>query len=122
MAINVYNLGKIALRRHDGQRAGALFKQAMALRHEMGNTRGVLECLWASGRVAAAEQRYERAARLLGSIEPLWEMLEEKGRREYEDDVRAVGTQLGEPVFNQARAEGRAMSLEQAIEYALGDT
>ena len=46
-------------------------------------------------------------------------MLRKDDRREYEDDVRAVRAQLDEAAFDKARAEGRAMSLEQAMEYAL---
>jgi len=112
-------LGIVARRRHDGQRAGVFFKQALALHREMGNTRGILECLWAFGQVAATERRYERAARLLGAVESLCEMLGPEDRHTYEDDVRTVRVQLDPTTFNAAWAEGRKMTLEEAIEYAL---
>jgi hypothetical protein len=41
--------------------------------------------------------------------------------KEYERTVVEGRAALGEAVFAAAWAEGRAMSLEQAIEYALGD-
>jgi tetratricopeptide (TPR) repeat protein len=119
VALQLLNLGKNALGRNDCRRASALIHQALLLRREMGNTRGILECLREFGKVAAAEQRYERAARLLGAAEPLWEMLNERGRRMYEDEDRTIRAQSDEVASEKARAEGRAMSLEQAIEYAL---
>ncbi len=119
MARVLCDLGILARRRHNCQQAAALYKQAMALCREMGNTRGVLECLWALGVVAATEQRYERATRRLGAVESLCEMLGPEDRREYEDDVRAVRAHLDEATFNAAWAEGRKMTLEEAIEYAL---
>jgi len=119
MAISLYGLGKIALHRHEGQQASEFFNQALTLRREMGNTREVVKCLWALGRAAPTEQRYERAAWLLGSIQALCGVLNDKDRRAYEDDVRAVRAQLDETTFNTAWAEGQAMTLEQAIEYAL---
>jgi predicted ATPase/DNA-binding SARP family transcriptional activator len=112
-------LGSVARRRHDDQQAIAHFKQALVLRHEIGNTLGILECLWAFGQVAATEQRYKRAAQLLGAAESLCKMLRPKERGEYEDDVRVVRAQLDEATFDAAWAEGRAMTMEQAIEYAL---
>ncbi|MBI5302036.1 MAG: tetratricopeptide repeat protein [Chloroflexi bacterium] len=119
MANDLFSLGTIALRRQDGRQAETLYQQALALRREMGNTRGILECLRAFSRVAATEQRYEHAARLLGATAALREMLNDKDRRSFEEDVSAVRAQLGEAAFETARAAGRAMSLEQAIEYAL---
>jgi non-specific serine/threonine protein kinase len=119
MANDLFSLGTIALRRHGCRQAETFYAQALALRREMGNPRGVLECLRAFSQVAATEQRYEHAARLLGAVAPLWEMLEERDRRPFEDEVSAVRAQLGDAAFEKAQAEGCAMSLEQAIEYAL---
>jgi len=42
-------------------------------------------------------------------------------RIEVERDISAVRTQLGEEAFAPAWAEGRAMTLDQAIAYALED-
>jgi hypothetical protein len=64
-----------------------------------------------------------RAARLLGAAQDLhrltqriWMSLERADPKRLAADVRA---QLGETVFANAWAEGRAMTLEQAIDYAL---
>ncbi|MCI0475311.1 MAG: NB-ARC domain-containing protein, partial [Anaerolineales bacterium] len=119
MADDLFCLGLVALRCQDTRQARTFNEQSLALRREMGNTRGILECLRAFSQVAATEQRYEHAARLLGAAEPLCEMLNEKDHRAFEDEVNALRAQLGDAAFETARAVGRAMTMEQAIEYAL---
>ena len=74
----------------------------------------------------ALEGEMQRSALLLGAAEGL---LEEVGARIYnyylpdrslyERTVATVRSQLGEESFEQTRAGGRAMTFEQAIEYAL---
>jgi hypothetical protein len=75
--------------------------------------------------VAAAEGQPERAARLLGAAQALIEntdaVIGPAERIEVERDLSAVRTQVGEATFTSAWAEGRAMTLEQAIAYALED-
>jgi non-specific serine/threonine protein kinase len=115
----IYGLGQIALRRHNSQQAKTFFKQALTLRCETGHTRGVLECLWGFGNVAALEERHERAARLFGATAALREMLNTGDLPAYEGDVSAARAQIGEQAFEKGWAEGRAMSMEQAVEYAL---
>ena len=119
IAMQLTKLGTVALRRRDSRQARAFFEQALELRREMGNPRGVLECLWGFGKLAALEEQYERAARLLGATAALREMLNEKDLRAYEDDVSAARAQSSDAAFEKAWGEGRAMSVEQAIEYAL---
>jgi hypothetical protein len=60
---------------------------------------------------------------MLGAAEALLEslgaVLDAEHRLIYERAVAAARAQLGEETFATAREEGRAMSLEEAIEYAL---
>jgi len=69
----------------------------------------------------------ERAARLLGATEAVREAIQiglsaaYPDRIEYDRYVAAVRAQLDEAVFAAAWAEGRALTLEQAIEYALSE-
>ena len=64
-----------------------------------------------------------RAARLFGAAHALRESvgipLRPIARPEYERDVAAVRTRLDEASWQAAWAEGQAMTLEQAIAYAL---
>jgi hypothetical protein len=72
---------------------------------------------------AAGRGHYERAARLIGAAEASREALG-RDRSAFEQsahDRRVASTLagLGGTAFAAAWAEGRAMTLEQAIEYAL---
>ena len=69
-----------------------------------------------------------RAAVLFGAAETLLETVGERAHRQYVSDpalreraVAEVRAALGEAAFEEARTEGRAMTLEQAVEYALQD-
>ena len=48
--------------------------------------------------------------------------MEADARIPYDFVVSSARAQLGDEAFEKAIQEGRAMSMEQAIEYALGDT
>jgi hypothetical protein len=65
----------------------------------------------------------ERAARLFGAAEELREAggapLPSAGRANYERDVAAVRAALSEVDFTISWAEGRGMTMDQAVEYAL---
>jgi hypothetical protein len=69
--------------------------------------------------VAGAEGDAERAARLFGAAEALREALGAPlppvERAHYDRSVAATRAALGEEAFAAAWAEGRALSLEQAI-------
>jgi non-specific serine/threonine protein kinase len=119
MANDLFGLGTIALHRQDVRQAKSFYAQALALRREMGNPRGTLECLRGFSQIATIKQHYARAARLLGCADALPEMLDARGRRAFDQDADALRARMGEPGFDSARAEGRALTLEQAIEYAL---
>ncbi|MBI3741839.1 MAG: tetratricopeptide repeat protein [Chloroflexi bacterium] len=64
-----------------------------------------------------------RAARLFGAAESLREKLGTPlvpiERKEYESYLTSARAQLDESTFNAAWNEGRAMSMEQAVEYAM---
>ncbi len=68
----------------------------------------------------------ERAARLVGAAEAQFEAigaaLWPADRLEHERTIDAVRTHLDEANWQAAWAEGRTMSLEQAIAYALEPT
>jgi DNA-binding NarL/FixJ family response regulator len=75
--------------------------------------------------VAALDKRPARAARLQGAAEALREaislslLLWDHTPTDYEDQLAAARSQLGEAAWEAAWSEGRAMKPEQAVEYAL---
>jgi non-specific serine/threonine protein kinase len=76
--------------------------------------------------VAALQGEPARASRLWGASEVLREVLGlpltslVRDRYDYEGYLAAARAELDEAAFEAAWSEGRAMSPEQAIEYALG--
>ena len=123
----VHALGAMGnLERDEGDypRARALYQESLRLRQELGSLFALAQSLEDLAALAGREQQWERAVRLLGAAEAFCETL---GARppvavasEYERTVAEGRAALGEAAFAAAWAEGRAMALEQAVEYALG--
>ena len=124
IAGSLNSLGNVARGRGDYRGARTLQEEGLAIRWELGDKWGIAESLEALATLAVAEGRPERAARLRGTAEALREAihtpLPPNEREQYDRDLAAVREALGEAAFAAAWAEGRRMSMEQVIEYALG--
>jgi len=118
-----FKLGNVALHQGDHERAGTLYRESLVPIREMGDKSSLARCLEGLAGVACAQGHYEQAARILGAAEalrettgvqraPLWQA-------DYDQCMGSTRAVLGEPAFAAAWAEGRAMTPEQAIEYAL---
>jgi predicted ATPase/class 3 adenylate cyclase len=85
----------------------------------------IADCLDGLAGVAGAQGQPERAVRLFGAAEALREsagnMLWPAYRTAYDRDVALARAQFDDATFTAAWAAGRAMTLEQAIAYALSD-
>ncbi|MCL4258408.1 MAG: tetratricopeptide repeat protein [Anaerolineales bacterium] len=118
----LHNLGQAARNENDHERATALYLESLALNHEIEYTPGIADCLVGLAAVAAATDSAERAAQLLGTAEPHLDTIRGymplTDRTDYDDTMAAVRAQLDDAVFTAAFAQGRALSLEQAIAYA----
>jgi hypothetical protein len=81
-------------------------------------------CLEGFAGLAGARAQGARSARLYGATEALREAggapLPPVDRPDHNHKVAAARAQLDEAVWRTAWAEGKAMSLEEAVEYALG--
>jgi predicted ATPase/DNA-binding SARP family transcriptional activator len=127
VAMALFNLGGIHLRRGDTARAAKVFEEGARISGQLGDMLGSAYYIWIYGGVNARLGRPVQAARLWGAAEALREQmgmsfsrydLAESG---YEGDLAAVRSTLDEASFDDAWAEGRSMSPEQAIEYALDE-
>lgn len=125
IAASLNNLGNVASSQGDYAAAQRFLEESLAIRREIGDKLGIAYGLEGVAKVAYGQGKAERAARLFGAAEALREAigapLSPDDRAEYNRIVAAVRAQLGEEVFAKSWAEGRAMTLEQAIEYALKD-
>ena len=127
------HLAMPALDQGDDGRASAYLRESLVLLLELGERWQTIHTLEVCARLAAGrERRLEEAqvggmvaARLFGAAEALRETLRAPilafQRQSYVRGVATVRAQLDEAMFAAAWAEGRAMTLEQAIAYALGD-
>lgn len=125
IAYNLRNLGMDMLSQGDYKRAAAYCSEGLDLCRQVGDRWVAEECLDALAVVASAMRLYEKAARLFGAADALHEILRSHRSAAYQAQLDQSITRarigLGETIFAAAWAEGRRITLEQAIEYALMD-
>jgi serine/threonine-protein kinase PknK len=119
------NLGWAALLQGDPKRARSYYRESLMLCKELGDKWTASESLGGLACVAGVRGEAERAAKLFGVAEALSEAVGSQ-RVPEEDALRepylaASRTQLDEASWRAAWAEGRAMSMERATEYALSE-
>ncbi len=122
----LYNLGQVAQARGDHELAARMFKEGVELSEEMGDRSYLSYFLEGLAVVAGVRGEAERSARLFGTVERLLRTVGapvygsyNPNRFLYERTKAAVRSRLWESAFEEAQAEGRAMTLEQAVAYAL---
>ena len=122
-AIAFANLGTVAMYRGMPEQARALYAESLMLTRELGDKKYSAMHLAAIAGPVAAGGHPQAAARLLGASEALLEALGiVRHASDWPDTDRhmaAVREQLDDATFDAAWAEGRAMSFEQAVSYAL---
>jgi DNA-binding NarL/FixJ family response regulator len=119
------NLGWAALLQGDPKRARSYYRESLMLCKELGDKIVASESLEGLACIAGAEGEALRAARLFGAAEALREAVasqhtpeEDALRQPYLATARML---LGRVSWEEAWVDGRAMSMEQAIEYALSE-
>src|SRR5829696_7670873 len=119
------HLGLLALIRGDYESAPALLRESLRLAWELDYKQSIQHCLYTLACVTACREQPFRAARLWGAVEGMEEAYGAHltpvilSLTNYEGHLSRGRSQLGEEGFAAAWAGGKAMSLGQAIEYAL---
>ncbi len=135
MAVSLGNFAWIALRQDDLPRAMGLLSESLTLRGEFGDRGGVAWCLEKMAEIAlirgqrASDPRrqedFRRAARLFGAAEalraPVNSKIDQVDQPEYERQLTLVRDHLDKTTFAAGWGEGQAMTLRQAVDYALAD-
>ena len=123
IAASLNYLGLLAEKQGDYASARELLEGSMAMGRELGHKLRVAVSLESFARLAAATGEPGRAARLWGAGEGLrvriGAPLPPSRRAEYEQSVASARGQLEEDEFTAAWNDGREMSLELAVAYAL---
>jgi non-specific serine/threonine protein kinase len=120
-------LGRVTLAEHDAVTARRLLTQALAVERDAGYVWGLPPCLGDLAQVEEAQGQPIRAARLWSAAAAQHQAVAGRPLRAAEDlmsttleqATSSLRAQLGEVTFEAAWAAGRAMSLEEAIAYAL---
>jgi DNA-binding CsgD family transcriptional regulator/tetratricopeptide (TPR) repeat protein len=119
------HLGWAALLQGDPERARSYHRESLVLCKELGNKIIASKSLKGLACICVAEGATERATRFFGAAEALGEAIpfhhhteEDAWREPYLADARS---RLDEASWEGKWAEGRAMSMEQAIEYAISE-
>jgi len=107
----------------DLERAAGLYRESVTLFGETGDKWVATECIEGLALIASAQGKHKRAARLFGVAEAARETFGITMPRPEAGDQEHFWVAIRErpegTAFTAAWAEGRAMTLEQAIEYAL---
>jgi predicted ATPase len=110
---------------HEGENATARghLVEALVLCRETGRYRETIDTLISTGHLAQRQENPTRAARHFAAAEALraaiGEAMPPVERAQYEGAIAAARAALGEEAFAAAWAEGRAMTREQAVRFAL---
>jgi predicted ATPase/transcriptional regulator with XRE-family HTH domain len=121
--IALYVLAQAALATGNRQEAARFFRRSLVLASELGDTVNSAYCMQA---LATVEEKREphRTARLLGAAEALLDtvgvpLYATSDGELHRDTARLVREELGEEAWLTAQGEGREMTFEQAVAYAL---
>ncbi len=119
----LFNFGRVGLRVQEYHLALSLFLESLALFHERGLRQEVSHCLVALAEIAAAFGEPRHAARLLGAAEAALEAIgadmSQAPRADFDRAAAAARTRLDEADLATEWKQGRAMTLEQGVEYVL---
>jgi non-specific serine/threonine protein kinase len=119
------NLALGAVIRGDYEEASTLIRENLVIARGSDYKLGIQYSLLGLGLVASSREEPVRAARLWGAVESMVEVFGmritpmARSLTDYEGHLAASRSQLGEEAFAAAWEEGRAMALEQTVDYAL---
>lgn len=123
IAFTLSGLGNIALHQGDYATAGRLYAEGLSIRQKLGEKRGMAISLECFARLAIAQRQASRSVRLAGAADRLRTTIgaprPPAERAEFALALQALRAAMANAEYAAAWAEGQAMTLEQAIEYAL---
>jgi predicted ATPase len=123
LAVELARLGQLALMQQKGAQAAAYFAESLRYCRRLGDSFYLGQNLLGMAGVALLRQDYARAAQLAGAEEALSEWLGmtrlPMAQQHYEQALNRLRAQYDAAALAAAWAQGRAMTLEEAVSYAL---
>jgi predicted ATPase/tetratricopeptide (TPR) repeat protein/DNA-binding XRE family transcriptional regulator len=121
----LHDLGSVALLQGELEHATAFFVQSMARFRETLNPIGMAAYLTSMAGIAEAQGRAQRATQLFSAAAAMRDGSNEQPfpdvRRDFQQRLASVRTQLDTAIFDAAWAAGQAMSVEEAIACTLDE-
>jgi non-specific serine/threonine protein kinase len=125
LAVSLHTLADIVQTQDDLSEATHLYQESLIIYQGLGEKRLLAEALEAIGILAAAQEKPERALRLVGAAQALRKStgspLPPVQSERIDNVVAPIMRMMGEEAAAQIIAEGRAMSVEEAVMYALAE-
>jgi len=123
VGVSLGMLGWVAMREREWDRAIVRLGESLEVRQEIGDKGGSAWCLERLAGVAMAQSQTEKAVRLFGAATVLrssiGSVIDPADQDRYKKNLDYLRANLGRERYKAAWDEGRAMSLEQAVAYAL---
>jgi predicted ATPase/class 3 adenylate cyclase/Tfp pilus assembly protein PilF len=123
VGVSLGMLGWVAMRERDWDRAITRLGESLEIRQEIGDKGGSAWCLERLAGVAMIQRQVEKAVRLFGAAAALrssiGSVIDPADEANYKKNISSLRAKLGRGRFKAVWDEGRAMSLEQAVAYAL---
>ena len=123
LGVSLGMLGWVAMRERDWERASARLGESLEVRQEIGDKGGCAWCLERLAGVAMAQGQPEKAIRLFGAAAALrssiGSVIDPADQARYKKNLNFLRAKLGREGFKATWDEGHAMTMEQAVAYAL---
>lgn len=123
VGVSLGTLGWIAMRQGDPEQAVARLAASLEVRQEIGDKSGIAWCLERLGEIAFTRGQPDKAAREFGAASALrasiGSVIDSVDQSQYASTLTALREQLGKEQFASAWADGGALTLRHAIEFAL---
>lgn len=123
LGVSLGMLGWVAMRERDWERASARLGESLEVRQEIGDKGGCAWCLERLAGVAMAQGQPEKAIRLFGAAAALrssiGSVIDPADQARYKKNLNFLRAKLGREGFKAIWDEGHAMTMEQAVAYAL---
>ncbi len=121
--VTLHNQAHVYLQQGDIHRAHALFRESLNAQRTRNNREGIIQGLLGFAALAVASGLITESARLFGAAAAsgAWNTAIFWPAKAIEQDyyMRLIQAKLNDTAFEAEQARGRALSIEQAIEYAL---
>ncbi|HEX5992547.1 MAG TPA: tetratricopeptide repeat protein [Thermomicrobiales bacterium] len=121
-AIAMENLAALTRLRGENRVAQSRFREALLLYHAVGDKRGIASCLSGLAATAAAQERVEEAAALLGAASRIFDAHDALGVSDLAEAVTLLRSTMGDEAFEAAWQSGWAMAIDQIMDQIAAQT